>query len=714
MVKSKHLLVVAQKLALIAELEPTKKAGFYVLRSLRQINGDFIKNNQLITDNLVKLFGKLDTDQTYTLVLPDNLFLDKIENIPAITDNEIKKQLSEQILPDLKINLDDYQIKTASLLQLGQTSRIQISAAEDKFLAEITQALSEVENSPLIENVVPMSWLTKSIVTLEPSLSIFQIGDELLLAQHYIGIVQTKKFDVSELVELVNFIKKLKEKEADLQTVYLLTDEKVEKALNKGLKDLLPLQQLSGAETGDGVAPMIKAYLEAAARSMDIPEYAIPFYSLEKIKILSTSAAATPTKAVNSSQNQDTNEITTENETETSENEATSETENIPEAIEENETDIEKASEMTITDDAGNLETLDPKSQKISEDNSDEINSINSKGKNENLENSEDISLAEAVAKEKKMADVNQFGSIDDLSEEESSSSVNSSAFNRNSIPANSTAVGMAVATTAINSSSASAKTAEIARDVGTRLENDSISNTSDEKMTHHNYLSAEKNASADNIISQPALVKEEKNMSDFNYEPSLAQRETPTGQQIPANSYQASVTPPPKKTASGGKKVMVFLGIFLLTVAIGLALGFGAIALLNKDTQQAEDVTPKPTPAPVIEEPVASESAEVLEKIDRTAEKILVVNATTTAGLAGKLQSTLKEAGYTQVETGNSADSELYKSESYYILLPKENKSLVTDLGEVTQKTLTAGTSYDDEDDGKNYDAIIVINTSD
>lgn len=654
MAKDKRFLVVAPKLALIAELGPTKKAGFYALRSLRQINGDFITDQKLITANLTKLFGKLDSDQEYSLVLPDNLFLDRIENVSATSDAEIKKHLSEEILPDLKINLSDYQIKTASLLQLGQTSRIQISAAEDKLLEEIARALSEVENPPIVTDIIPLSWLTKSIVTLEPSLSIVQIGDELLLAQHYIGIVQTRTFELDEVGEVVNFIKKIKEKEADLQTIYLLTDEKIEKTLSKGLRDLLPLQQLSGAETGDGVAPMIKTYLEAAARSLDIPEYAIPFYSLAKITLPPSSAAA---------------------------KEVSKETEAIKiEAMTEEEPEIDQAEILIETEDAPEEEST----KSVDEDEKDN-------GMLETKDSEEDISLAEAVEKEKELNNVSQLGSIDALSEEEGAED------DQTSVPVVATTVAAATMVAAAAPKTPTATTTE----ADDKMPTSTSSNSS---------LTLPKNDAPTNVSHQSALVKEEKNMSDFNYEPSLAQRESPVEQQQPA----MAVTPPPRKSSDGGKKIFVFIGVFLATVAVGLALGFGAIALLNKDTQKAENITPEPTPVTEVEVPVATESAEVLEEIDRAKEKILVVNATKTAGLAGKLQTTLKSAGYTQVETGNSADAELYTTETYYVLVPEENKSLVTDLEKATNKTLTTGTSYDDEDGGKDYDAIIVINTSD
>ncbi len=102
---------------------------------------------------------------------------------------------------------------------------------------------------------------------------------------------------------------------------------------------------------------------------------------------------------------------------------------------------------------------------------------------------------------------------------------------------------------------------------------------------------------------------------------------------------------------------VLVFLAVAIITGVVG-----GAI-LWSKQVwspgppllpeAQLVTPTPEPTPAPT-PTPVASESAQVASEVKQQT-KIMVLNATGVAGLAGRVKTKLNKAGWNKVQTGNA-----------------------------------------------------------
>jgi hypothetical protein len=97
--------------------------------------------------------------------------------------------LKDHLLVDLKINEEDFYLHTTVLSNYGGAFKVQLTALEKGIVLPLAKALkNNIEVK--ITAIAPLSFSIKSLVSLEPSVSILQISRELYLAQHYIGVDQ--------------------------------------------------------------------------------------------------------------------------------------------------------------------------------------------------------------------------------------------------------------------------------------------------------------------------------------------------------------------------------------------------------------------------------------------------------------------------------------------------------------------------------------------
>lgn len=273
-----RLLYVLPDVAYITELLPTKKDHSFAIQNFRQINGNFITDNDLIPENIGKLVKKLEHDE-YHLVLPDFLFTDTILEVLETTDSKVKSYLSETLLPHLEISEHTHQIITHPLTEYGGKTRVQLAALEKVVTAAFLKPLS-TQGIKLV-SIVPLSWSIKSVVSLEPSITIAQLGSRLYLSQHYIGIDQTIDQSLDDVEALSETIKTLKGAEPSIQTVYLLTNQVVEQKLTEALKATLPIQQLTFTEEENSDIPQhVKQIIESGLRTLSITDFPVPKFKL--------------------------------------------------------------------------------------------------------------------------------------------------------------------------------------------------------------------------------------------------------------------------------------------------------------------------------------------------------------------------------------------------------------------------------------------------
>jgi hypothetical protein len=179
------LLYILPDVAYTAELLPAKQPNSYAIHSFRQINGEFINEDEFISENLTKLLDKLEPGE-YQVILPDFLFTNTILNVKATGQTQVTDYIKSELLPSLEIDKTTHQIETFVLTEHRGVYKLQLSALEKSLVKPLAQGMAD--RSLLVASVVSVSWALKSLISLEPSLSIVQLGEQLYLTQHYIGL----------------------------------------------------------------------------------------------------------------------------------------------------------------------------------------------------------------------------------------------------------------------------------------------------------------------------------------------------------------------------------------------------------------------------------------------------------------------------------------------------------------------------------------------
>lgn len=280
MLNTQKLLYILPDVAYVTELLPAKKPNTFSIQSFRQINGEFMDDEVFISQNIQKLFSKLEEGE-YHLVLPDFLFTNTILNVTETTDSKVKEYINEKLLPKLDLNTETHELQTFVLTEFKGVSKVQLSAVEKSLLAPLRVASNQ--NKVEISGLSPLSWTIKSEVSLEPSISVLQIGAQLYTALQYIGVDQATITPVSETDAVAETIKTLQGAEPNIQTVYLLTNAKVEEELKELVSKTLPLQQLTSSKDDDAKMPSyVKQIIESGMRTLSIEDYPVPKFSLGK------------------------------------------------------------------------------------------------------------------------------------------------------------------------------------------------------------------------------------------------------------------------------------------------------------------------------------------------------------------------------------------------------------------------------------------------
>ena len=278
MADSKHLLYLLPDVAYAAELVPSSEGSGYVVRDYLQVNGEFMNENEILEGSLKKLVEKVQP-HAYELILPDFLFTNTVVTVDKTGEEAVSQHVLEELAPSLDISAKNYDIQTFMLTELKGSSRAQLSALELSVLDPLKKVFNQ-GSGPSIRNVYPLSWTLKSLISLEPSISVIQLGAYLYLAQHYIGVDQANNAEVEDVDKLVETIKTLKGAEPSIQTVYLLSSSLVEEKLEAGLKATLPLQQLVDDSEESEMPSYVKQVLEASAKTLSVTDYKVPVFAM--------------------------------------------------------------------------------------------------------------------------------------------------------------------------------------------------------------------------------------------------------------------------------------------------------------------------------------------------------------------------------------------------------------------------------------------------
>ena len=275
-----RLLYLLNDLAYVAKLQPGKKAHESVISDFLQVNGQFLDDQQLLAKNIDKLFAKLEAG-SYYLILPDFLFTNTIVSVELTDEEAVKQYLTSKLLPDLNINSQDYYLSTNILSNYNGTYKIQLTALEKLVVSPLLELLAK-HGQVKIAKIAPLSFSVKSLISLEPSVAILQLGRELFLAEHYIGLDQCFNTSLDHAADFGETVKTLKGVEPSLQTVYLLSDALVDNKIKNALTDTLPVQQLADTSDSDSqLADHVKKIIEAGAKTVAIPDYLLPQFELD-------------------------------------------------------------------------------------------------------------------------------------------------------------------------------------------------------------------------------------------------------------------------------------------------------------------------------------------------------------------------------------------------------------------------------------------------
>jgi len=663
MLDTHKLLYILPDVAYVAELLPGKKEHTFVVHSFRQINGEFIDDNELIAKNIEKLFSKLTPD-TYQLILPDFLFTSTILEVKETSESKVKEYIKNTLLPQLGLTQETHILKPFILNQYGEKSRIQLEALEKSVVASIVQQADQTKST--ISNVVPLSWTIKSLVSLEPSISVIQMGSRGYLALHYIGIDQTNDASIQDIDTLAETIKTLRGAEPSIQTVYLLTNDLIEEKLKENLAGVIPVQQLTSANNDSEMPSYVQQVIESGMKSLSIPEYAVPTFPLPKFSEIEAFLA----ESIESDDNDEDDEN---------------------EDIDKDSTDAsaEKNAEPTKLD--------------------------------------EDLTLA-AVATSH-MDDIPEIGTTSDSENNlpkpstvldtatQATSAVSASSLGVSEVGST---VGSAAAPTQIAGTIApmtELDLSELDPDISDKKEELKVATAQEKELPNIESLPSLKE-SADEPMSATIPTEQKENVQVL--EP-VADRKAESQSELTATKIPSKepvlepvITPRPVIKNKSNlqpmlKMFFISVSVFFATVAIGVGIGLGFLTLTNNpfSTKTVEETpapvaatptpTPTPTPEPVVE-------------IDPSSLSVLVVNATTKAGYAGQIQKTLTSNGFTDVDTRNAKGE--YEP-GLYILLDEDasdSSSLLKLFSDAAELAFTLGEDKVVEDATKQYDAVVVL----
>ncbi|MBP7740767.1 hypothetical protein KA089_01125 [Candidatus Woesebacteria bacterium] len=585
MLNTEKLLYILPDLTYIAELLPGKKEHTYSIQSFKQINGKFLDENELISANIQKLFTKIDKEE-YHLILPDFLFTNTIVNVRDDSESGAIAHVKNELLPNLDISNETHEIEITVLTSFKGNSKVQISAIEKAVLAPIRVASEK--SKTVIKAVSPLSWAIKSIVSLEPSITVLQIGENLFSSQHYIGIDQTNNFPVEELSSIVETIKTLKGAEPSIQTIYLASSSLIEEKLKEELGGTLPIQQLATFKDEDSKMPSyVKYIIESCMKTLSISDFPVPKFKLGK---------------------------------------ATKDEENLFSS--ENEVKIE---DKKLDTSINTAQTKLPEPSKVP-------NAVISAKAEDVITMPKEIKEKEEVETEKVEADTKIVNKDEKETDKIKPEPIEDKPVTKDEI------------------------------DLGQFAGKEVSENDDDTSKT------------------EEAKVENEK---------------APTSQ-------ETRITKKVIKNSSGVnnmlKMVFITLAVFFITIAIGIGVGLGLLKISDKSASEEvatvvvsePESTPEPTTTP---EPVV--------EINKDEVSILVVNATTKAGYAGKIKTVLVEE-IKNVIAGNAEGT--YEEGTDYVLMLEENEQLKMLLEEVTDLKFEFASGIETEDPDGDYDAVIVL----
>jgi len=654
MLNTQKLLYILPDVTYVAELLPTKKPHTFSIHSFRQINGEFMTDEEnLLVENISKLFSKLEPGE-YHLILPDFLFTNTIINVSAASDAKIASYLKETLLPSLELNTNSHQVQSTKLTEFKGNAKVQLSAIEKLLLSPLKVAAADHDIT--LTAVSPLSWTIKSVVSLEPSVSVLQIGSKLYTAFHYIGVDQATISEVTDVEAVVETIKTLKGSEPSIQTIYLLSNSLIEEELKDKLSGTIPIQQLATFKEEDSQMPSYVRYIiECGMKTLSISDFPVPQFKVGKPTEEDRHAFATlqdNQEMPNSSEDEDRDDLS------------------------DLESEDEGENDGTIEGEEGETLVL-PKPIQISLDDKDED------VLQEKDEDATDEDLVENLDDEPKSSDSKEDEEPDDHDD-----------MLKNMFADDDLVSELPKAVTFTE------KTKTTVMSV-TDLTDDE-EDTTEEEIQEKPVVTSTLERKTD-ISAPKSSIKSTTENLDSDDDISLEQF---------AEGGETKISPTAEpiknKTGAGSMLKMIFITVcvFFLTVAIGVGVGYFVLNWSNNQEPQTPTVEPTPV-VEVIPTEAPAEEASPSASVKPEELSILIVNATTKAGHAGSTKSALDKA---KVGTTKAANAKGDYVPGAYVLMSTEDQGLIDFLTETTSLDLKFSDEQKVEDSTEVYDAVIVL----
>ncbi|KUK79776.1 MAG: hypothetical protein XD95_0130 [Microgenomates bacterium 39_7] len=626
MLNTQKILYILPDLAYLAELLPGKKPHSFVIQSFKQYNGELMESGKFIYENLLRLFKKLEAEE-YDIVLSDDLFANTIIDVERKTEKEVRDYLKEEVIPSLHIDAESHQIETFILSEYKGVHKVQLSTIQKKLLSPLKKALESTDAK--LKRIFPLSWAIKSLISLEPSISIVQLGKHLFMAKHYIGVDQPLVDTSENLDRFVEAIKTLKGTEPSLQTVYLITDQAIEEELKEKLEGVLPLQQLAEQGSDEEQVPgFLEKIITSSMMTVSIPDFEIPQFDLKGVEVSEVGAVSDIVAPIM----EDDDLAESNNEEEIESNTLNS--------------DLPKPGSVDATEEVANI--IDESAPAI-------ISSENDL-ESEPTDSTESNKVEPEVKED--LQPIIEQEQVQETKKEDSQ--------------------------TEPESTTVEAKPTLI-----------SPKNSDDKSEINQAVVIGNEGISEDVDLKKFASVKVESEQED---QPVMigSTDKNKAGKKVLKNN---------DGTSSFIKIFLIGLGSFVLTVAIGVGVGYGLLQLSQPSTKPIEEPQVEIVePTPELEEP---EPEVTISEIDRSEYSIRVVNATTRAGYAGKIASTLEEAGYQTVDAKNAVED--YEP-GVYVLMTEEFADLIVALNEDLEMNLVFLEGVEAEDPRGEFDAVVVL----
>lgn len=668
MLNTKKLLYILPEVAYIAEVLPDKKPHTFAVQSFTQINGTFLDEDTFIPANVIKLFSKLEKEEEYHIILPDYLFTNTIVTIKEKSDQRIKEELRDTVLPQMGLSTESHVLDSSVLNEIRGNSRVQLSAIEKEVLAPLKVAAHHSDIT--VVGVSPLSWVIKSLVSLEPSISVLQMGGNLYVCEHYIGIDQASYAPIDNLETIIESIKTLKGSEPSIQTVYLLSNSLIEEKLKDLLNKILPIQQMT--RDGDGQEKMpahVQDVIEYSARTLSISDYPVPVFALGK-------ATAEELEVFKS-------ELAASKSTHEEDDDALAELPkpaapvvapvSIPVIAAKEPADTEASSEGKAAEKEELSATEEPEEDEPEEE----------------VEPDDDDDAALNVA---------SVGAV---------------------IPPAAAAVTLATApitpdeltsavelpTSEVKASEPSKSPEKVIPDVAKEPESISVA-----KHTEPPKVAVE----PDKITTQPEARKasdEDIDLTQFVQAQSTTEQPT----RLQTKSMQPPAALPTIKNKSGVqtmlKMIFITLAVFCVTVAVGVGVGLAILKFSGTEgSTDAPTVEVESTPTPVATTettPTPSPSASASAKPVSSNLKVLIVNATTKAGYAGTFKTKIETAKLGTVTAANAKEK---YTEGFIVYMKTEDAATIASFEKAMAVELTVDKKAAAEDPQNKYDIVIVL----